>query len=285
MTRKLLFLPAALAFATPVAWGDDPPPPTPKNSAAQHAEHAEMLAQEEKAAAAHHAHQDGKQGQPPGEGHAGHESHAGHPAGMPMQHDFSDAEKWAKVFDDPTRAEWQKPQEVVRLMEIRPGMQVADIGAGTGYFLGYLAAAVGEEGRVLGLDPEPNLVDYMNKRAEQAGWTRVRAKQIPYDSPSLAERSTDRILIVDTWHHIAERAAYTKKLAAALTEGGAVYVVDFTLESPVGPKVDHRLPPEQVMAELKEGGLEPELLDETLPNQYIVKANKPGCACGGAIQH
>ncbi len=280
MIRKLSFCPPPLSWSLPPPGATIPPPPKP--SAAQHAEHAEILAQEEKAAAAHHAHQGEKQGKPPGEGH-GHAAGAGHTGGPSgMQHDFSDAEKWAKVFDDPARAEWQKPQEVVALMEIEPGMKVADIGAGTGYFLGYLAAAVGEEGRVLGLDPEQNLVDYMNKRAEQAGWKRVRAKVIPYDSPSLPDRSTDRILIVDTWHHIENRAGYSKKLAEALAEGGCVYVVDFTMESPVGPGKDHRLTPEQVMAELQEGGLAPELLEETLPNQYIVRGKKPGCDCGPA---
>lgn len=283
-TRLALAALLPLALAASPAFGDEPavaPPAKPpeKTSAAEHAKHGEVLSQEAtdmKALEAHAANQHGKQGKPPGGEHG---PQHGHPAGG-MQHDFSDAERWVKVFDDPDRAKWQKPEEVVELMEIEPGMQVADIGAGTGYFLGYLAAAVGEEGRVLGLDPEQNLVDHMNKRAAEAGWKRVRAKTIPFDSPGLSDRSTDRILIVDTWHHIENRVEYSKKLAAALAEGGAVYVVDFTMESPVGPSPNHRLEASTVMNELKEGGLLPELLDETLPHQYIVKARKPGCDCG-----
>jgi predicted methyltransferase len=278
---KLVLALAALLPLAPAVGADEPDKPASKPSAAEHAKHAEVLAQEaidQKAREAHAAGQHGKEGKPPGH------QHGGHPAGGGMQHDFSDAERWAKVFDDPARAEWQKPQEVVDLMEIEKGMQVADIGAGTGYFLGYLAAAVGEEGRVLGLDPEQNLVDYMNKRAEQAGWKRVRAKKIPYDSPGLPDRSTDRILIVDTWHHIENRAVYAKQLAAALAEGGAVYVVDFTMESPVGPKQDHRIEANTVINELKDGGLAPTLLEESLPNQYVVMAKKPGCDCGPTDQ-
>ncbi len=266
-------------LAAPALAADDEPV---KGSAAPHARHGEVLEQE-KATAAAMEHRSGKEGRPAGhaQGNAGgHGPGAGHPQGIGMHHDFSDAERWAKVFDDPARAEWQKPQEVVGLMAIEPGMQVADIGAGTGYFLGYLAAAVGGEGRVLGLDPEQNMVDYMNTKAEQAGWSRVRAKVIPFDSPNLAAGSTDRILIVDTWHHIENRVDYTRKLAEALAQNGAVYVVDFTLESPVGPAKDHRLAAEKVMAELKEGGLEVELLAEALPNQYIVRGKKPGCDCG-----
>ena len=266
-----------LAAALP-AQAEPEKKPEPATSAAEQAHHGEVLEQEGKGAAGME-HRGGKHGHPPG-AEPGGDHPGGHPQGIGMHHDFSDAERWAKVFDDPARAEWQKPQEVVHLMAIEPGMQVADIGAGTGYFLGYLAAAVGEEGRVLGLDPEPNMVAHMNKKAEQAGWTRVRAKVIPLDSPNLAANSTDRILIVDTWHHIENRVEYTRKLAEALAEGGAVYVVDFTLESPVGPSPNHRLAAEKVIAELKEGGLEAELVPETLPNQYVVRGKKPGCDCG-----
>ena len=266
MTRpqsRLVFPLLLLALVGSQTLADEPAKKEePKTSAAEHARHAEVLA----ADAAQNAHR-------------GHQ-HGGHPGGMDMHHDFSDAEKWAKVFDDPTRLEWQKPQDVVNLMEIEVGMEVADIGAGTGYFLGYLAAAVGPEGGVLGLDPEKNMVEFMNKKAATAGWKQVEARVIPFDSPGLHPASTDRILIVDTWHHIENRGAYAKKLAESLREGGAVFVVDFTLDSPVGPRKEHRLAAETVMQELKEGGLDPELLEESLPHQYIVRAKKPGCDCG-----
>lgn len=209
--------------------------------------------------------------------HHGHHQH-GQPhaqEGMDMHHDFSDAERWAKIFDDPARVAWQKPEEVVALMKLRPGMVVADLGSGTGFFLGYLSTAVGEGGRVLGLEPEAKLVEYLRGRIAKAGWKNTEARQIPYDTPALADASVDRILIVDTWHHIQERGAYSKKLAATLEPGGAVYVVDFTMDSPVGPKKNHRLAPEVVVEELRQGGLAAEVLDETLPNQYIIRASRP----------
>lgn len=192
-----------------------------------------------------------------------------------MHHDFSDAERWSKIFDDPERVAWQKPQEVVEKMAITPGMVVADLGAGTGFFLGYLSAAVGPTGRVLALDPEANLVAHMRQRIAQAGWANAEARQIPYDSSELAAASVDRILIVDTWHHIQDRVAYGQKLAKTFKPGGALYVVDFTLDSPVGPKKDHRLAPEIVTAELQKAGFTVETLQESLPNQYILRATLP----------
>src|SRR5262245_47736144 len=58
------------------------------------------------------------------------------------QHDFSDASRWATQFDAADRASWQKPEEVIALLHLAPRSRVADIGAGTGYFLPYLSRAV-----------------------------------------------------------------------------------------------------------------------------------------------
>jgi len=82
------------------------------------------------------------------------------------RHSFADVEHWTKVFDDPKRDEWQKPAQLVEALEIAPGMCVADLGAGTGYFSRYLSQAVGEHGTVLAVDPEPNLVVHLRARAE-----------------------------------------------------------------------------------------------------------------------
>lgn len=193
----------------------------------------------------------------------------------PMDHDFKDAAAWAKRFDDPERAAWQKPEEVVSLMAIEAGMIVADLGAGTGYFLGHLAQAVGPTGRVLGLDPEPKMVAYMQTRIDSEGLKQALARVVPYDEPGLGDASVDRVLIVNTWHHIDQRGEYSAKLLQTLRAGGAVFVVDFTLESPVGPNKSHRLEAEAVIAELTAGGFAAELLEETLPNQYIVVGRRP----------
>ena len=222
----------------------------------------------------HHAH--GHEGHEHGTGKHekhGHEKHGHGSEGM--QHDFSDAERWFRIFEGDDRDQWQKPAEVARLMEIEPGMTVADIGAGTGYFLPHLASEVGADGIVLGLDPEENLVEFMKQRAKKESWTQVEIRQIPFDTPELMGDSTDRILIVNTWHHIDDRSSYAATLGKALRQDGRVYVVDFTKESPYGPSVKHRLPPEQVIEELRRGGLTAEVLETDLSWQYVVVAQLP----------
>ncbi len=187
-----------------------------------------------------------------------------------MHHDFSDAESYSATFDNPERDEWQKPALVVSLLEVEPGMTIVDIGAGTGYFEPHLAAAVGEQGTVLALDVEPNMITHLSERVAEAGLRQVEARLVPGDDPELAAGSVDRVLIVNTWHHIDDRASYSAKLLEALKPGGSLTVVDFTRESPFGPPVHHRLQAAEVIAEMEAGGLIATQIDEDLPNQFVV---------------
>jgi SAM-dependent methyltransferase len=95
------------------------------------------------------------------------------------------------------------------------------------------------------------------------------------DDPSLEAGACDRVLIVDTWHHVADRAAYASKLARALRPGGLVVVVDFKRDAHHGPPPHHRLAPEDVVRELEAGGLAARMVDD-LPEQYIVVARASG---------
>lgn len=200
--------------------------------------------------------------------------HFGPGHGVGMTHDFSDVKKFAKMFESAKRTKWQKPDEVIKLLDLKPGMQVADIGAGTGYFLPYLAKALDGKGKVEGLDINEHMVKYMQKRIKKAGWKHVVARKIAGDDPQIKAGSTDRIIIVNTWHHIPKRVAYSKKLAAALSEQGAVYIIDFTKDAPIGPGKKHRVTPEQVAKELKAAGLKATVMKESLPHQYVVKGSK-----------
>jgi predicted methyltransferase len=209
---------------------------------------------------------------PPPKPEAEHHGHDGHGGGM--VHDFSGAERWAKIFDDPARDAWQRPADVVALLELKPGMTVADLGAGTGYFEPHLARAVGPTGRVLALDTEPDMVRYLAERAAREKLANVEARKVAPDDPGLPAAAVDRVVIVDTWHHLPDRPAYARKLAAGLAPGGAVVVVDFTLESKMGPPVHARIPPAQVAAELAAAGLDARVVDEPLPEQYVVVARR-----------
>jgi predicted methyltransferase len=189
-----------------------------------------------------------------------------------MKHDFSDVAKHEKSFDGAERAAWQQPNHVIALMELRPGMTIVDLGAGTGFFEPSLASAVGPAGKVLALDVEPNMVEHLKRRLEAEKLAAVEARLVATDDPGLAPGSVDRILIVNTWHHIDDRGSYSAKLLAALRPDGAIYVVDFDKSSVKGPPANHKLEPREVIAELEAGGLEARQIEEQLSDQYIVVA-------------
>jgi SAM-dependent methyltransferase len=193
----------------------------------------------------------------------------------PLGHRFRSAEEWAKIFDDPARDAWQKPAEVVTLVEIEPPMIVVDVGAGTGYFEPYLSRAVGANGRVLALDVEPDMIRYLKERGVREGWTNVEARLVTTDDPSLGDASVDRVLIVDTWHHIPARIEYAKKLKRALRPNGGIVIVDFTKESKRGPPPEHRVSPDSVASELAVAGMTSVIAPEDLPDQYAVIAVVP----------
>jgi cyclopropane fatty-acyl-phospholipid synthase-like methyltransferase len=184
------------------------------------------------------------------------------------RHGFSDADRWARVFDDPARDAWQKPDEVVKALRLAPDAAVADIGAGTGYFAVRLARAV-PRGRVFAVDIEPDMVRYLRERAQREGLANLVAVQGKPDDARLPE-PVDRVLIVDTYHHIDARVAYFARLRGSLKPGAEVAIVDFTLESPVGPPKSARLPAQTVIDEMRRAGYLLAARHEFLPHQYFL---------------
>src|SRR5688572_582088 len=138
------------------------------------------------------------------------------------QHRFSDAEKWAHVFDDPERDAWQKPHQVIRALALKPDAVVADIGAGTGYFAARLANML-PKGTVYAVDVEPDMVKYLGERAKREGLANLKALAGTPRDARVPEKA-DVILLVDVYHHIEDRERYFRNLAASLKPGGRLAV-------------------------------------------------------------
>lgn len=253
MTRTTTLISAAvLLLATQVACKRDAvPEEEPTMETRQHHRHADAEAK--------------------GEGHAHHGEHGHH-----HEHRFEDPEKYAERWDNPERHAWQKPEEIIAAMQIEPGATVADLGTGTGYMLPWLAKAVGEEGRVLALDVEASMVAYVEGRAKKEGLARVSAVQVDPADPGLEPGSLQAVMTLNTWHHIAGRKDYAKKIAAGLEPGGRFVIVDFLKDASIdGPPMEMRLTADEVVAELSEAGFSRvEVVEETLERHYIVRATR-----------
>src|SRR5215813_4882724 len=126
------------------------------------------------------------------------------------EHRFSDAERWAKIFDDPGRDAWQKPREVIAALAVAPDSAIADIGSGTGYFAVRLARAA-PKGRVYGVDTEPSMVKYLDQRAKHEGLANL-VSIAGHPGDANLPGKVDLVLLVDVYHHIADRPRYFDKL-------------------------------------------------------------------------
>ena len=184
------------------------------------------------------------------------------------EHAFEDADKWAEVFDDPKRDAWQKPHEVIEALKLKPDAVIADIGAGTGYFSVRFAHML-PKSKVYAVDLEPDMVRHLAARAKREQLANVVAVQAAPEDAKLPEK-VDLALLVDTYHHIDDRVAYFSRLKASLAPQGRIAIIDFTLDSEIGPPPRARIEPEQVKRELARAGLK--LADEHvfLPNQYFL---------------
>ena len=186
-------------------------------------------------------------------------------------HPFKGIDQWVRVFDDPKRDVWQRPQETVAAFRITPGMTVADLGAGTGYFNRYLSKAVGPEGMVLALDTEIEMVQHMADRNREEKLSNVLPVLVKPDDPFFPRRRIDRVLIVDTYHHIDDRLNYFGRMKESLTAKGSVIIVDFHKKPlPVGPAVEHKIDREFVIREMKQIGYDLSREETFLPYQYFL---------------
>jgi SAM-dependent methyltransferase len=185
------------------------------------------------------------------------------------QHRFSDAEKWAKAFDDPERDAWQKPHEVIQALKLAPDASVADIGSGTGYFAVRFAHRV-PKGSVYGVDSELDMVRYLTERAKREGLANLTVVAAKPNDPGIPS-AVDLVILVDTYHHVPDRERYFRNLQKSLKPGGRLAIIDFTMDSPVGPPRSARIPADQVKKELGGAGYRLAQEHTFLPYQYFIE--------------
>jgi ubiquinone/menaquinone biosynthesis C-methylase UbiE len=201
-----------------------------------------------------------------------HEHGSGHQHG----HRFDDIEHWVKVFEEPGRSDWQKPDEVLKWIGQLESKTVVDIGCASGYFTRPFAKAVGPRGWAIGAEVEPGFLAAVHQLANKENINNLLTQLCKFDSPNLPIASTDLFFICDTYHHIDHRADYLKQLHSCLRLNGRVVVVDFFKDkvTPFGPKASERLHHDLVTQELEAAGLTVRSNLDLLPYQYVLEATK-----------
>jgi SAM-dependent methyltransferase len=125
------------------------------------------------------------------------------------------------------------------------------------------------QGRVYGVDVEPDMVKYLSERAAKEKLSNLTAVAGAPDDARIPA-PVDLVILVDVYHHVDKRAEYFRKLRTALKPGGRVAIIDFRLDTPAGPPKNARVAPDRVQAEMKNAGFVLAEEHAFLPNQYFL---------------
>ena len=138
-----------------------------------------------------------------------------------------DPQKFAARFEVESREVFAKRVEIVAELGLKPGMVIADVGAGTGLFTREFAAKLGRDGRVLAVDISKNFLEHIRRTTREKGLLNVETVLCSDDSTKLPQDSVDAVFICDTYHHFEYPAKTMTSVRKALKPGGKVYVIDF----------------------------------------------------------
>jgi predicted methyltransferase len=169
------------------------------------------------------------------------------------------------------REQEQRPDEIIKTMGLRDGDTVADFGCGTGYFARRMARAVAPGGRVYAVDIQPEMLGILKQLVDKEALTNVVPVLAETDDPKLPAGALDWILLVDVYHELQHPKATLARLREALAPGGKVAVIEYRLEGLTALHIreEHRMSPEQVLAEWEPAGFRLARRHEFLPTQHF----------------
>ena len=153
------------------------------------------------------------------------------------------------IFDSPGREERLQINRVMDILGIVPGKNVGDVGAGSGWFTVRAARRVGGGGLVYAVDINPEAIRHIEERAKKEGLQNVKTILGKVDDPVLPAGSVDAVLLLKTYHEVAQPIALLQSLRAALRPGAKVGVIDRN-----GNGEDHGVGRDVVIREAKEAG-------------------------------
>ena len=169
------------------------------------------------------------------------------------------------------RDQMEKPEIVIEAMNLKDGDQVADIGAGTGFFSRRLARAVAPNGKVYAEEIQPQMLRLLEQHSAEEGIRNIVSVLGTDTDPRLPRGHFDWVLLVDVYHEFQDPQAMLAKIRACLKPGGRVALVEYRLEGDTAKQIPvaHRMSVEQVLKEWSPAGFELVETIETLPSQHL----------------
>jgi len=170
-----------------------------------------------------------------------------------------------------TREKEESCNELLEALQLKPGQVACDIGCGNGFYTLKLAELVGDEGKVLAVDIQPEMLTLLRERAKAEGVTNVEPILSTVIDPDLPEGTIDLILLVDVYHEFSHPEHMLQAMRRSLAPNGRIALVEFREEDPLVPiKPLHKMSKKQMLKEFLPNGFR--LVDkyDDLPWQHVM---------------
>jgi predicted methyltransferase len=203
------------------------------------------------------------------------------PAEINKPFEKPDVKAYIQRFETESREVYSKREAIVRALGLKPGMAVADVGAGTGLFTRLFAERVGPEGKVYAVDIAPAFLEHIAAESKRLGQAQVVTVRGTQDSTGLPPRSVDVAFLCDVYHHLEKPSKTLASIRRALRPGGRLVVIDFDRREGVSTEfvLKHvRAGKDAFRAEVVAAGFEPiEAADAPKLNEnfFLVFRKKP----------
>lgn len=169
------------------------------------------------------------------------------------------------------REQEEAPSKAIAALELKPGMVVADIGAGSGYYTSRMSKSVGPTGKVFATDIQPGMIELINRRVAAEGLTNVTTVLGGMDDPKLPPASIDLAIMVDVYHELQSPQVFLQRLRETFKPGGRLVLLEFRKEDATVPILEvHKMSVAEVKAELEAEGFVIDKVIEVLPWQHII---------------
>lgn len=197
--------------------------------------------------------------------------------GINRHYENPDFESWVTVFESEGREVFDRRHEIVAALDLKKGMSVADVGAGTGFFSRLFANKIGKSGTVYAVDIARNFVTNILRTARKQGITNIKGIVSNQKDTLLAAKSVDLVFISDTYHHFEYPESMLRSINKALRSNGRLVIIDFRKQHGVssGWVMSHvRAEKEMVILEVEKEGFKKMNKKDFLDENYFLMFEK-----------
>jgi len=181
----------------------------------------------------------------------------------------------ADWLDRSEREAEENPEGALEAIGIKPGMVVADVGAGTGYISLRLAKRVGPSGKVYAEDVQPEMLRRLRQNAAEAKLNNIQTVLGGEADPKLPANTLDVIMLVDVYHEFSQPQKMLRKMRESLKADGRLVLLEYRKEDPSIPiRPEHKMSVQEVKLEVEAEGFHLDQVLETLPRQHILILTK-----------